>query len=301
MLDFFRNTALFAVLLLLNSSFSEPESLEYCAFDDEVFQQNCHPDPNFTYSTDPKYLDSFPEIKIRVHFWGINQNDGISEDKLTEDKVFESMKLLNSAFEDMKVCFELDGFDYINDSDLYWVNYYKFGSEIKSGDFTNENALNIYIPYKFTNNNDKLRGGKMSKNRLAVNMLNYNTGILPHEVGHIFGLMHTHSGHKSRNCEHVTRDESDPNYNAHCAGDRVTDTNAMPKLYGKFHKINDDCEYIGDATDCDGTPYTLEKSDIKNYMAYTQHSCRAVFTTGQEIRAREYIANQKFLQKLIVK
>ncbi|WP_127844533.1 zinc metalloprotease [Psychroflexus aestuariivivens] len=301
MLDFFQNTALFAVLLFLNSSSSETENFEYCVYDDEVFQQNCHPDPNFTYSTDPEYLDSFPEIKIRVHLWGFNQDDGSSEDKLTEDKIHESLKLLNSAFKNMKVCFELDGFDLINDSELYWTNYYKFGNKIRSGDFTRDNALNIYIPYKFTNNNDKLRGGKMSNNRMTVNMLNYNTGILVHEVGHIFGLMHTHSGYTSQHCERVTRDENDPNYNAKCAGDRVTDTNAMPKLYGKFHKINENCEYIGDATDCEGTPYTLEKSDIQNFMAYTQHSCRAVFTTGQKIRAREYIANQKPLQEMIMK
>ena len=130
-------------------------------------------------------------------------------------------------------------------------------------------------------------------NQLSVNMLNYNTGILPHEVGHIFGLSHTHSGSKARNCEHVTRDEDDPNYNANCSGDQVTDTNAMPVLYNKFHLINDDCEYIGKLTNCKGTPYQLTKLDISNFMGYTQHVCRSTFTTGQGIRVREFIKMQR--------
>jgi len=57
-------------------------------------------------------------------------------------------------------------------------------------------------------------------------MLNYNTGILPHEVGHILGLLHTHAGAKAVNCEQVTRNEDHPDYNAKCSGDRVRDTNA---------------------------------------------------------------------------
>jgi hypothetical protein len=32
-------------------------------------------------------------------------------------------------------------------------------------------------------------------------------------------------------------------------------------------------------------------------MAYTQHSCRSVFTVGQGIRVREFIKNKRALKK----
>lgn len=273
---------------------------EYCINDKAVeidISQNCRLQEGFSFSTDPVFLSSFNELTVPVVFWGINKDDGSSEEKFTQDKVDESMKLLNSAFKEMKINFVLEEFKTINSSEIYWTDYYAFNKYIKANSYTCETALNIYVPFRFTNFQNNLRGGKWSWNQLSVNMLNYNTGILPHEVGHIFGLNHMHSGAKASNCERVTRDKNDPEYNAHCAGDLVTDTNAMPIMYNRFHLINENCEYTGQLKNCKGEPYQLTEDDIRNFMGYTQHDCRSKFTVGQGVRAREYIEKYSKLNR----
>lgn len=116
-----------------------------------------------------------------------------------------------------------------------------------------------------------------------------NPGILVHEIGHILGLHHTFLGYGNPGCEAVTRNPNDPDYNADCAGDDVTDTNAMPQFapYDNNYPIDANCNYTGTGTDCYGTSYTLTLADVKNYMGYVRQDCRQVFTTGQKIRMRE--------------
>jgi len=268
----------------------------YCIYEDDInIIQNCRPQEGFSFSTNPEDLGRFEEVVVPLVFWGVNRDDGSSDDPLTQDKIDESLQLLNSAFEVMKISFVLKNFKSINCTDIYWTDYSSFNRYVRKDSLSSPDALNIYVPYKFTNFNNNLRGGKWSWNQLGVNMLNYNTGILPHEVGHIFGLSHTHAGFKGRNCERVTRDKNDPEYNAHCSGDRVTDTNAMPILYNRFHLINDNCEYNGELKNCKGELYNITEDDVRNFMGYTQHDCRSKFTIGQAIRAREYIV--KFAQQ----
>lgn len=277
------------------------ESSNFCIYDSGEIEHNmnqCKPNPAYSYSTDPHDLSDFSEVVIPIVFWGINKTDGSNQDPLTKAKVQESLELLNSAFAEMKICFELNDLNYIDDSEIYWSDYYKFNKHVKKNYPVSDEVLNIYIPYRFTNFENNLRGGKWSSNQMSVNMLNYKTGILPHEVGHILGLLHTHTGEKAMNCEHITRDENDPSYNAKCTGDRVTDTNAMPNLYRYFHLINENCEYEGGLRNCEDLPYQLTEEDIRNFMGYTQHSCRSTFTVGQGIRAREFIENSQKSGKL---
>lgn len=289
-------------LIIFSLSFQQAQS--HCIHEDsdENAQGNCLPSKSYSFSTDPDVLAAYPEITVRIFFWGINQDNGESEDLLTEDKIQESMDLLNSAYGGMNICFELKGYDHINDSSIYWGSAKNLSSFLRKNkdEYQKDDAVNIYIPYKFTNFKNNLRGINWGYNKLAVNMLNYNTGILPHEVGHSFRLKHTHQNYKTARCEHVTRDPDDPDFNAKCAGDHVVDTNAMPNLYGSALKdINEDCEYTGNPKDCQGTPYAFTSDDVRNFMAYTKQSCRSIFTTGQGIRVRESIELLDFYQKII--
>ena len=68
-------------------------------------------------------------------FWRINQDDKSNDDFLTESKVRESVDPLNSAFADMKICFELQELKYVNDSEIYWTDYYKFNSSFAPDQF----------------------------------------------------------------------------------------------------------------------------------------------------------------------
>jgi len=195
----------------------------------------------------------------------------------------------------MNLCLELNGYQNVNDSSLYWTNYYFVDDIItdNNNQYLDDNSLNIIVPYRFTNYNNNLRGGALSTvfGAIAINSFEYNTGILVHEVGHELGLLHTHHPNP---CEHVTRDPNDPNYNAECAGDRVVDTGAMPNLNNNTAFIDqNNCQYLGGLNDCEGTPFVLGDNEIKNYMSYTLQHCREVYTIGQGIRVREQIVNNQ--------
>lgn len=291
----------FLVILLL--SFMPMKSHCIVVHSDEDQQRRCTPSKSYSYSIDPEVLAEYPEIVIRINFWGINKNNGESENPLTEEKVMEALGLLNSAYASMNICFELNEFEHINNSTAYWGSTKDFSQFLRDykDEYVKDDALNIFVPYRFTNFDDGLRGVNFGYNKLAVNMLNYNTGILPHEVGHSFRLIHTHQRFKSERCEKVTRDPDDPEFNAKCAGDYVVDTNAVPSMYGsEGNNITDDCKYTGNAKDCDGTAYNITEDDVRNFMAYTKQSCRSRFTVGQGIRVRETIDLQDFYQKMIV-
>lgn len=192
---------------------------------------------------------------------------------------------------------EGEGYDYIVDNDMYdpQPTYSTLSSYINLHNL-DKNAINIYVPahiWRYLSNGTigDTRGVAFGYDRVFYrkNVFPENPGILVHEIGHALGLRHTWFGYGSSNCEAVTRDPNDPDYNADCAGDAVTDTNAMPMFapYDNNHPIDTNCNYTGTGTDCYGTPYTITQADVKNYMGYLRQDCRQLFTTGQKIRMRE--------------
>lgn len=244
----------------------------------------------YSQSVSEEYLASFSNVKINVSYWAINETDGQSENPFTEEEAEESIQLLNESFESMSISFQLKKFDTINNSTYYWNSLSKFYGLVRAYPSKQDSmAINVYVPYKFTNFENGLRGAQVNSRSIAVNSDEYNTGILVHEIGHVFDLKHIHRAFKSKTCERVTRDPENENYNANCAGDFITDTGAMPSLNNNNRLISQDCNYMGSRKDCDETPYELGDSEIKNFMAYTLQHCRDRFTIGQGIRVREYI------------
>jgi len=251
--------------------------------------------PFYTKSTSEVYLDSFPEVTINLSYWVVNRKDGTSENSIDSLKIQESVAVLNSAYEPLNVKFKLNTLNTINDSVLYWTHFSKFSSIArKEAEYVDTTAINIYLPYRFTNFKNNLRGAQVSSRGIAINSFEYNTGILVHEIGHVFDLKHTHRAFKGKTCERVTRDVNSPKYNADCSGDFITDTGAMRELNNNRTYISEDCNYMGQLTDCDGTPYQLGDEEIRNFMSYTLQHCRDRFTIGQMIRVREYLENDPF-------
>ncbi len=248
--------------------------------------------PFYSKSTSEEYLKTFTPIRVNVSIWAFQQDNGESENPISKKKAKEAIKVLNEKFSPFSISFKLKAYHSIEDSELYWTSLSKFSSiPNKHPEYVDSTAINIYIPYRFTNFKNNLRGAQVSSRSIAINSFEYNTGILVHEIGHIFDLKHTHRAFKGKNCERVTRDEENPNYNANCAGDFVTDTGAMRELNNNTTYISQDCNYMGQLKDCDGNPYQIGDSEIKNFMSYTLQHCRDRFTIGQAIRAREYIKN----------
>src|SRR5690606_17284042 len=124
-------------------------------------------------------------------------------------------------------------------------------------------------------------------------------------------LMHTHGNFNrpakgvciisTTNCEHVTRDPNDPNYNADTAGDKVYDTAADPGLFANPDPNGDyancynfdasTCSYIGSQVDCQGTPYAIDSTVANNIMSYGSDACKTLFTPGQGERIHYSIDN----------
>ncbi len=129
--------------------------------------------------------------------------------------------------------------------------------------------------------------------------------IVTHEMGHTLGLFHTFQNFFTVDqvnypCEHVTRDASNPAYNALTAGDMVHDTQAQ--RFGDFDSFGSNCKmanltgYIN--TDCQGTLYNFDLIEYGNYMSYVYRNPNLLlicshgsFTPGQGVTMRNYIAN----------
>ncbi len=75
------------------------------------------------------------------------------------------------------------------------------------------------------------------------------------------------------------------------------------KNLGNGNFVNDvdlqNCRYIGDGQDCEGTFYDIQENDIRNIMANAENGdfwetgCQRTFSTGQGIRMREALSEDK--------
>jgi len=95
-----------------------------------------------------------------------------------------------------------------------------------------------------------------------------NGSTLAHELGHYFGLPHTH--------ETAWGDELVDQSNCTVGGDLICDTPADPGLSNSSVDFN--CDYIGNYVDATGTPYAPDPYLI---MSYSRKTCRNVFTPMQ--------------------
>ncbi|MDX1409477.1 MAG: PKD domain-containing protein, partial [Saprospiraceae bacterium] len=101
---------------------------------------------------------------------------------------------------------------------------------------------------------------------------------LLHEIGHYFGLLHTHGITNS-----MPTDELVDYSNCLTAGDDVCDTPAEPNLQGL---VDSNCVYTGSLVDNAGLPFD---PDPYNVMSYAPKPCRTQITPNQYDRM-SYIA-----------
>src|SRR5690606_15477653 len=127
-------------------------------------------------------------------------------------------------------------------------------------------------------------------------------GVLAHELAHTFNLRHPWGNNNfgDSTLEHVTRNATDPSYNALSVADLIHDTPAQLAFWREslmnnvtiYDIINPDtCEYLGNGTDNLGVPFELTPEDMGNIMGGGIGKCYSGFTTGQGIRIREWIAD----------
>jgi hypothetical protein len=110
-----------------------------------------------------------------------------------------------------------------------------------------------------------------------------NKSTTVHELGHYFGLYHTHE--TALGAESVTRDNSDGCWDCDSEGDLLCDTPADPNLTSTASNFPS-CAYFGTDTDaCNGDGYA---PSINNIMSYADKACRTNFTSQQKARMELY-------------
>lgn len=249
----------------------------------EVFVVYCDTELNIeqvSYETSDDVFDIPPDsvlqapvtMSITAHI--VRRSNGSGG--ISEEVVLREVERLSAAFAPANMAFEVCTFNYINDSKFF--NLTKF-DEARLIAYDIENTINIY----FVNQISSAKEGRIcgytyypTKNLDNVFMANAcvpQGTTLIHELGHFFGLYHTHE------VQFGTELVSGANCTA--AGDLICDTAADPGLTASL--ISDACEFTGFVTDVFNTAYT---PPVRNYMSYSRQRCRDSFTPEQLSKMR---------------
>ncbi|MGB0787992.1 MAG: zinc-dependent metalloprotease family protein [Marinirhabdus sp.] len=282
----------------------------------------------YSYSTSQSDLDAYAPVVFRIKFWELTEDDGSTPSQQYLDMEKESLEQiawLNMYYNLYNVFFKYHGVGEIRSTFLYNKNDLFINDILVNPNHYDPNTLNIFVAPNIIGGQARFAAPYTLVSRGAFNN---NANTVRHEIGHNFGLDHTFSGWQKNpwlptfpECEHVTRVDTDSDYNADKAGDYITDTAAIPNFRNEHfwelfeqYMINnpnatnqdgydyasanyvqfnyfENCTYIDNGDDCQGTNYTLDQiKDVQNLMAYNDDSCNDEYLTiGQAIRIREVI------------
>lgn len=286
-------------------------------------------DDDFTAAYDQATLNQFDPVIINVYFWelrqdngGFDPNDPNASDypQGFEKEALDVIAALNMKLNEYRLFFKYKGVSEIHDTGLYDETSFTDFNGLLTANQTNDNAINFYV-------SPSINGGVASimKNNILISRgsFRWNSSISIHEVGHCLGLLHTfqyYTGHLyGEDCEAITRLDTDDEFNADEAGDRVVDTNAIPNFrrehywelyfeaiddgltheqaviyaegYTPYQYLNENCEYTKiKSKNCHDDLYIFDEDDIANIMSYSRTTCTSLITLGQAIRMHEAIA-----------
>ncbi|MDT0559437.1 T9SS type A sorting domain-containing protein [Ichthyenterobacterium sp. W332] len=269
------------VFLLISSvSFAQQESFcgtEYSEENRLFYEQNKEEIQRIErqfLSQSPASRMSNATISIPIKAHVIRTNSGTGG--LSVSDLNDAIENVNNFYANANMSFYLcDGINYINNS-----NYYNFDSSDESA-MTSTHGVNGLINIYFANSAASggnpvcgyayLPGGPDTI--VMANACTVNGSTLPHEIGHFFGLLHTHGPSNS-----VLTDELVDGSNCSTAGDFICDTPADPKLSGM---VNGACNYTGNANDANGDDF---EPDTSNIMSYSTWACRDYLSPQQYAR-----------------
>lgn len=228
------------------------------------------------------------QFAIQLHI--VRRNDG-SGGKDVADIRSEIEDFVNPYFADVDIEFvECNPELYHNSSE-----YFILGDGMEDPDVAGDamsaaynvpNVINIY----FVSDPDGACGWARFPWKLPVdyiviaNSCADNNSTLVHELGHYFGLYHTHETFNGTAPESVTRNSGDGCWDCETDGDKLCDTPADPNLSSTANNFPD-CSYFGVAMDECGVSYNPA---IDNIMSYADKRCRTVFTPQQLARMAIY-------------
>lgn len=213
--------------------------------------------------------DRIVNIPMTIHIIRLDNGAG----GLLDEELNVSLDILNESFRPIKFRFYIEGeINYINDTDLYDFTIDQEQSMTSQNNVAG--TVNIYFANSVATGESNVCGYTYfpADNRDVI-LMDKDCAVgttLPHEFGHLFALYHTHG-----KTNLGTTDELVNGSNCETAGDDLCDTPADPNLSGQ---VNDNCIYLGSATDANGSRYDPY---IKNIMSYSSDICTFQFTEGQ--------------------
>ena len=210
----------------------------------------------------------------------IRRSDGTGG--LTVTELNNAITELNSEFAVVGLNFFLcEGINYIN-SDAFYV-FQPSEENALTGPNNINGVINMYFAGSIDNGdpNFEILGYTYLPGGPETVMMNKNyTGIgfnvIPHEMGHFFGLLHTHGNSN----EEFGTDELVDGSNCETNGDFLCDTAADPNLLGLVNQL---CNYTGAFQDANNDLY---EPDPLNIMSYSRNECLTVFSPQQIARIR---------------
>ena len=226
----------------------------------------------FLKNYDPTFENrSATYIPIRAHIMRTSEAEGGLSKEALDLAIADANAFYIQANIQFFLCSDINYID--NDT------YYNFDNSEENAlvsDHYVDNVLNIYFAQGVTYGGGGICGYAKfpSSSRDMIMMANGcvdNGSTFVHELGHYFGLYHTHETYFGR--ELVNGD------NCETAGDQICDTPADPRL--SYSLVTSDCEYTGEGTDTNGEAY---EPDPSNLMSYSRKHCRDNFSPEQYAR-----------------
>lgn len=238
---------------------------------------------------------SFSEVCIRVKFHIINNsNDPLN--RPTDQQYAELLDQINKGFENVKIHFtidqgcisELSNTNIKTTSDLYYATASPNGSHTIPRDLTSINIFTTQNNLTSPPQTEPVRGVAEYQYKYFYSI--FDAKVMAHEMGHMFGLIHTHGAVSYDSLQH-NQWECKNGTNNSTKGDKIKDTPADPFAMDvdgdgatdHFKWVNNCVQsnnllntYVGG---CQGdlTPWNIP---INNFMSY-YFDCRSEFTPCQ--------------------
>ena len=223
--------------------------------------------------------DDFVLYRVPLKFWIYTKSDGSGN--ATPDQIKDFMTNLNYFHQINKTGFRfyLADVQYIQNDKHNELGYYREAPRLSR---KNKQAglINIHIARNIKKGHGTVRGTYNMVTKSVLIKQYTSKSSLAHEIGHYFGLKHTHRNYdkgKSKQ-EPVSRTRKNKKGERLCEvnGDKLCDTPAEPRL---SKCVNRNCEYTGEFRDQWGDLYKPDPTNIMGYPAYRK--CRTKFTRGQ--------------------